>query len=97
MINGHLKSRHIIVQRRRVLATLNVIDPLAAATRWSRTVARRCYRVAGPNSLWHIDGHMKLIRFVSLWLSLTGFLVCPGLVYRYTCKVCAKNFNVLTR
>ena len=31
-----------------------------------RVLRRRQYSVPGPNSLWHIDGHHKLIRSVIL-------------------------------
>lgn len=31
-----------------------------------RVLRRRQYFVPGPNSLWHIDGHHKLIRSVIL-------------------------------
>lgn len=27
------------------------------------TIRRRVYHVDGPNSLWHVDGHHKLIRW----------------------------------
>ena len=40
------------------------VDPGGAAVRASMTNKRRTYAVAGPNSLWHIDGNNKLIRYV---------------------------------
>ena len=43
---------------------LTRVNPTAAARRWSWTVARRVYHVPYPNSLWHIDGNMRLIRFL---------------------------------
>lgn len=40
------------------------VDPAGAAQRaMSHRLHRRAYRVAGPNSLWHIDGNHKLIRW----------------------------------
>uniref|UniRef100_A0A0F8BQL1 Integrase catalytic domain-containing protein n=2 Tax=Larimichthys crocea TaxID=215358 RepID=A0A0F8BQL1_LARCR len=63
MMRAYLHAEGIVVQRRRVRETLNRIDPAAAAQRWSQTVARRMYHVPFPNSLWHIDGHMRLIRW----------------------------------
>lgn len=62
MMRAYLHAEGITIQRRRVRATLNRIDPAAAAQRWSQTVARRTYHVPYPNSLWHIDSHMRLIR-----------------------------------
>ncbi|KAL1270812.1 hypothetical protein QQF64_029828 [Cirrhinus molitorella] len=51
------------VSRQRVREMLVRINPAAAARRWSSTVARRVYHVPYPNSLWHIDGNMRLIRW----------------------------------
>uniref|UniRef100_A0A4W5Q2M0 Integrase catalytic domain-containing protein n=1 Tax=Hucho hucho TaxID=62062 RepID=A0A4W5Q2M0_9TELE len=40
------------------------VNPRAAALRaMSQRLHRRSYRVAGPNSLWHLDGNHKLIRW----------------------------------
>ncbi|XP_051804019.1 uncharacterized protein LOC110972740 isoform X2 [Acanthochromis polyacanthus] len=63
MMRAYLRAEGIVVQRRRVREILNQIDPAAAAQRWSQTVARRTYYVPFPNSLWHIDRHMRLIRW----------------------------------
>jgi hypothetical protein len=53
-----------VVSRDRVRQVLRSIDPLAAATRWPPSIIRRKpYSVPGPNSLWHIDSHHKLIRW----------------------------------
>ncbi|KAF5281735.1 hypothetical protein FQR65_LT14575 [Abscondita terminalis] len=51
------------VQRRKVRRILSNIDPVGTALRWSSTVNRRTYRVPTPNSLWHMDTHLKLIRW----------------------------------
>ncbi|XP_071958613.1 uncharacterized protein [Antedon mediterranea] len=37
------------------------VDPINRSLRRTRSVIRRVYNVASPNSLWHIDGHHKLI------------------------------------
>ncbi|XP_046873675.1 uncharacterized protein LOC124466058 [Hypomesus transpacificus] len=63
MMQGYLRAEGITVQRRRVREMLTRVDPAAAAQRWSNVVARRSYHVPFPNSLWHIDGHMRLIRW----------------------------------
>ena len=39
------------------------MDPENTAIRRSVTIRRRVYHVDGPNSLWHVDGHHKLIRW----------------------------------
>lgn len=39
------------------------MDPVNTAIRRSVTIRRRVYCVDGPNSVWHIDGHHKLIKW----------------------------------
>ena len=59
---GYLRGEGINVQRKRVRHTLTSVDPVGTAHRWGQTVSRRVYKVSMPNSLWHMDSHMKLIR-----------------------------------
>ena len=63
LMAGHLASRGIIVQRARLRASIHRTDPEATAIRRSIAVRRRVYCVPGPNSVWHMDGHHKLIRW----------------------------------
>ena len=63
MIIGHLAQRGIILQRARVRASIHRIDPINTAVRRSVALRRRVYHVDGPNCVWHIDGHHKLIRW----------------------------------
>ena len=62
MLSGYLQLNGLRVQRAHIRTALMTADPAAAASRWSRTVARRSYHVSAPNSLWHIDSHLKLVR-----------------------------------
>ncbi len=62
MMQGYLSAEGIHVQRQRVRNMLSQVNPAATAEQWSCAVARRTYFVPLPNSLWHIDGHMCLIR-----------------------------------
>lgn len=64
MIRALLRAQGVLVTRSRVREMLTRVNPTAAARRWSRTVARRVYHVPYPNSLWHIDGNMRLIRLL---------------------------------
>ncbi len=59
----HLATRGIIVPRARVRGSIHRVDPENTAIRRSVTIRRRVYHVDGPNSLWHVDGHHKLIRW----------------------------------
>jgi hypothetical protein len=58
---GFLRNHGIRIQQRRVLQSLRRVDPIGRILRERRTTRRREYHVARPNSLWHCDGHHKLI------------------------------------
>lgn len=63
MMQGHLRSANIYVQRHRVRESMVRTDPVGSSMRWFNTITRRVYSVPGPNSLWHIDGLHCLIRW----------------------------------
>ncbi|XP_011687057.1 PREDICTED: uncharacterized protein LOC105449500 [Wasmannia auropunctata] len=63
MITAYLKAKGKVVQRRKVRRFLSEIDPIGTASRWSNAIHRRTYKVPTPNSLWHIDANLKLIRW----------------------------------
>jgi hypothetical protein len=56
-IREELIRKGLKVSRARVEVILREQDPEGTIRRWSRTIARRVYSVAGPMALWHIDGH----------------------------------------
>lgn len=60
---GHLRTLGYRIQRFRIRDSLYRVDPWGVEKRSRRLLQRRKYKVAGPNSLWHIDGHHKLIRW----------------------------------
>ena len=60
---GALRSRGLHVQRWRVREIMRKVDPIGTMLRWNGVVYRRKYSVPGPNALWHIDGHHKLIHW----------------------------------
>ena len=62
------------VQRRRVRDVMLQLNPEAVRMRSVNRLHRRTYSVAGPNSVWHIDGNHKLIRFV--YISDSVIQVC---------------------
>ena len=62
-LEGHLRSQGFRIQRQRIRASLLRVDPWGVEQRCRRVLHRRKYKVAGPNSLWHIDGLYKLIRW----------------------------------
>ena len=63
MLRGYLQSINVIVQRRRVRESLSRVSPLSRMMRRHSPINRRIYKVPGANSLWHIDGHHKLVRW----------------------------------
>jgi hypothetical protein len=63
MMIGHLRSQGIQVPRSKLRVSLHRIDPEGIARRRSTAVKRRIYHVEGANSVWHIDGNHKMIRW----------------------------------
>lgn len=66
MVQAYLRAAGFHVQRYKVRQALNEIDPIGTASRWSQSIKRRIYKVATPNSLWHMDAHLKLSRYECL-------------------------------
>jgi hypothetical protein len=60
---GFFRKHGIRIQKRRVRMSLRRTDGLGQALRNHQAINRREYRVPRPNSLWHMDGHHKLIRW----------------------------------
>lgn len=68
-VRARLTGQGIVVQRHRVRQSLIRTNPIGAAQRvTTRRLHRRIYQVAGPNSLWHLDGNHKLIRYYSSFI-----------------------------
>ena len=83
---GFLRNHRIRLQQRRVIQSLRRVDPIGRILRERRTVPRRKYHVARPNSLWHCDGHHKLIAW--------GFVI-HGIVDGYCRTVNVSLFHFL--
>ena len=62
LMAGHLASRGIIVQYAHLRGSIHRTDPENTAIR-RQTYCSRVYTVDGPNCVWHLDGHHKLIRW----------------------------------
>ena len=62
-IEGYLRGAGIKIQRFRIRDSIHRVDPINTSLRWHQPIKRRPYSVRGPNSLWHIDTNMKLIRW----------------------------------
>ena len=66
---GYLQSLDHHIQQWRIHESMFRVDPWGVQKRSRCILHRRRYRVAGPNSLWHIDGNHKLTRWriVAWW------------------------------
>lgn len=62
-LEGYLRSLGFRIQRCRLRNSLMRVDPSGVLERLKQSLHRRKYNVPMPNSLWHIDGLHKLIRW----------------------------------
>jgi len=64
-MDGLLKSNDIKVSQIRLRESMRRVDPNGVSLRrlTLNVIQRRKYNVYAPNSLWHIDGYHKLIRW----------------------------------
>lgn len=78
-MHGFLISEGITVSERRIQESLHRVDAEGVLMRALQlpTINRRKYQVPGILSLWHIDGHHKLIRLVCF----NGIYVFAFLLY----------------
>lgn len=78
-MHGFLISEGIKVSKRRIQESMHKVDPEGVLMRALQltTINRRKYQVPGILSLWHIDGHHKLIRLVCF----NGIYVFAFLLY----------------
>lgn len=60
---GFVRSKKHKVQRRRVLAAMQRVNPLGVLLRKKKKIVRRDYTAKRPNSMRHMDGYHKLIRY----------------------------------
>ena len=74
---GYLRMG-IHVRRSCIRSTLLRVDPAGVRRRFRQALHRREYSVPMPNSLWHIDGHHKLIRWrIVMHGGIDGFSRLP--------------------
>ena len=63
LTDARLRAQGIHVTRQRVRESLRRVNPTGIQSRIKRVLHRRVYHVDSPNSLWHLDGYHKLIRW----------------------------------
>lgn len=60
MLQGHMTSLALHIPRERLRHSLQRVG---LRNSMAPVITRRTYSVSGPNSLWHVDGNMKMIRW----------------------------------
>ena len=55
MLMGHLRSKGIDVQQKRLREAIHRVDPEGVEERKAKGIKRRVYEVPYPNFIWHID------------------------------------------
>ena len=60
LIRGHIASLGLRMQRERIRQSIHTIR---SPQQRHPTIYRRVYSVPGPNSLWHVDGNHKMIKW----------------------------------
>ena len=73
-MQGHLLSRGYRIQQARLRDSQRRIDPSGTALHRPCVLNRRQYYVPGPLSLYHIDGHHKLIRWMHMYITESNFI-----------------------
>ena len=84
-MQGHLIVRGYRIQQTRLRESQRRIDPVGTALRRLNVIHRRLYSVPSPLSLYHIDGHHKLIRYATVKL----------LIITARAGSCTSNINLL--
>lgn len=102
MVQGFLAAQGHRIQQNRVRESLLRLDPEGVLARWRCTVHRRNYSVPTSNTLWHIDGNHRLIRYGVIFsldvitfhtsrtksTSGTGFMTLSVLKYHRLLNTC---------
>ena len=74
VMQGHLISRSIHVQRAKIRETIREVDPEGLEARRRRALQRREYSVPCPLYLCHVDGNHKLIRYrIVIHVGIDGY------------------------
>ena len=77
-LEGYLRSLGLRIQRYKLRNSLMRVDPSGVCDRLRQSLHRRKYSVPMPNSLWHIDGLHKLIRWrIIIHGGIDGFSRLP--------------------
>ena len=80
LIQGHLERMGIRIPRQAMRDSIHCVDHQNVASRCHSVTRRRVYSVPFPNSVWHIDGHHKVVRWrFVIHGAIDGF--CRTIIY----------------
>lgn len=63
IVIGRLRASQVLVRRTRIRDSIHRVDLAGVEERRRTAIRRRVYEVEAPNSVWHLDGNHKLIRW----------------------------------
>ena len=63
MVIDHLRASQVLVPRTRITDSIHRVVLAGVEERRRTTIRRQVYEVEAPNSVWHLDGNHKLIRW----------------------------------
>lgn len=73
-----LSQQGLHVPRQMIRKSLLRVDPEGVMGRFRKAFKRRCYKVPGSNSIWHLDSYHKLIRWgIIIHGGIDGFSRLP--------------------
>ena len=77
-LEGFLRGLGLRIQHNRLRESLSRVGPRGVQARLRQALHQRIYNVCTPNSLWHIDGNHKLIRWrIVICGGIDGFSRLP--------------------
>ena len=91
ILKGILMNKGIKVNREMLRAAIHRVDHEKTAQRRSSVINRRIYCAPHPNSVWHIDGNHKMIR----WCLIIHAEI-DGFSRRVTFVKCSNNNSAVT-
>lgn len=62
-VTGYVRSQGHHIERERIRQSTRCVDPVGVEARARGVLHRKRYPVEAPNSMWHLHGYHKLIRW----------------------------------
>lgn len=79
-VHGFVRDKNLLVQRERVMDAMKRVDGIGVQLRRHNAIVHLVYESDGPNLVWHMDGHHKLILWgIVIHGMIDGFCRTVGL------------------